>query len=263
MTYLHLSQGQLNLLQTCPRKFQHAIVDQLSTPASPDQQESMNWGSRFHLLMQQRELGLPIEALIQEDPLLYQCFTAFQQAAPELFQLSRLPRFRESEHRRTLNFQGYLLTVVYDLLILEEQVACIFDWKTYLHPKKRQWLAKDWQTRLYPFVLAETSDYSPEQISMTYWFVRFTEDGGFKPQKLEFAYSQRQHQQAYADLTDLLRRLTHWLERYQMSGEPFPQVAETAQDCPRCSFNLRCQRGDEAQDVLEMPKLEEIQEVSL
>uniref|UniRef100_A0ACD5H192 PD-(D/E)XK nuclease family protein n=1 Tax=Desertifilum tharense IPPAS B-1220 TaxID=1781255 RepID=A0ACD5H192_9CYAN len=58
MSYLHLSQGQLNLLQTCPRKFQQTFIDQLSTPMSPEQQDSMNWGSRFHLLMQRPRVGI-------------------------------------------------------------------------------------------------------------------------------------------------------------------------------------------------------------
>jgi ATP-dependent exoDNAse (exonuclease V) beta subunit len=59
-----------------------------------------------------------------------------------------------------------LLTVIYDLLIEAEDNAQILDWKTYPQPKEQNRLAKDWQTRLYLYVLAETSDYLPEQISM-------------------------------------------------------------------------------------------------
>ncbi|MBD2311853.1 PD-(D/E)XK nuclease family protein [Desertifilum sp. FACHB-1129] len=263
MSYLHLSQGQLNLLQTCPRKFQQTFIDQLSTPMSPEQQDSMNWGSRFHLLMQQRELGLPIEGLLQDDPQLAQCWLAFQEVAPGVFEAGKSSRLRESEHRRTLNFQGYLLTVVYDLLVLEDEDAAILDWKTYLHPKGRSWLARDWQTRLYPFVLVETSDYLPEQVSMTYWFVRSQSAQGatLAPQKEVFHYCDRQHQQTYADLTTLLRQLTHWLDRYEATGEPFPQVAETEGICPRCGFNLRCQRHQAEQ--MDWLNLEEIQELAL
>jgi hypothetical protein len=64
---LRLSQGQLNLLETCPRKFQHIYLEQLGSPTTPEQQAHQAWGSRFHLLMQQRELGLPIEALMAAD----------------------------------------------------------------------------------------------------------------------------------------------------------------------------------------------------
>jgi hypothetical protein len=101
-----LSQGQLNLLETCPRKFQHIYIDQLGVPISPDQQERVTWGSRFHLLMQQRELGLPVDSLVEEDAQLQHYVTALVNAAPEI--LTPAPQtFRESEHCRTLNFQSF------------------------------------------------------------------------------------------------------------------------------------------------------------
>ncbi|NEP21702.1 PD-(D/E)XK nuclease family protein, partial [Moorena sp. SIO3I6] len=79
-----LSQGQLNVLETCPRKFQHIYFDQLGTPVSPEQQERLTWGSRFHLLMQQRELGLPVTSLVEEDTQLDYWLTGLVNAAPEL-----------------------------------------------------------------------------------------------------------------------------------------------------------------------------------
>jgi hypothetical protein len=67
---------------------------------------------------------------------------------------------------------NYLLTVIYDLILLESDRAVIFDWKTYLKPIDADKLAKNWQTRLYLYVLAETSAYPPDSLSMTYWFVQ-------------------------------------------------------------------------------------------
>lgn len=257
-----LSQGQLNLLETCPRKFQHIYFDQLGSPTSPEQQERLNWGSRFHLLMQQRELGLPVQPLVLEDAQLQRWLTALVSAAPEI--LTPDPKtFRQAEHSRTLNFQGYLLTVIYDLLIEGNKQAQILDWKTYLKPKNRQQLERDWQTRLYLYVLAETSDYLPEQISMTYWFVQSQPD----PQSLKFTYNDAQHGQTQRDLTRLLTQLTGWLQRYQDNGEDFPQVAEGSRHCDRCNFTVRCQRTPEnkeqaiAQNWL--PNLADIQEVVL
>ena len=256
-----LSQGQLNLLETCPRKFQHIYFDQLGTPVSPEQQERLNWGSRFHLLMQQRELGLPVESLVEEDAQLQHWVTALVNAAPDV--LTANPQtFRESEHCRTLNFQGYLLTVIYDLLIEDDRSAQILDWKTYPQPKNRQWLAKDWQTRLYLYVLAQTSDYLPEQISMTYWFVKSQPH----PQSLKFTYDAAQHEKTRQDLTDLLTQLTFWLQRYQESGIDFPLVAASAGQCRDCNFADRCQRTPESsmssnKDLL--PGLADSQEVSL
>lgn len=256
-----LSQGQLKLLETCPRKFQHIYLEQLGTPVSPEQQERLTWGSRFHLLMQQRELGLPVESLVEEDAQLQHWVTALVNAASDV--LTPDPQtFRESEHCRTLNFQGYLLTVIYDLLIEDEKSAKILDWKTYPQPQNRQWLATDWQTRLYLYVLAETSDYAVEQISMTYWFVKSQP----RPQSLKFTYNAAQHEKTRQDLTTLLTQLTGWLQRYQDKGIDFPQVAESTGRCSECNFAVRCQRTTEnsvnsSRDFL--PNLADIQEVSI
>ena len=255
-----LSQGQLNLLKTCPRKFQHIYCEQLGTHVSPEQQEQLNWGSRFHLIMQQRELGLPVESLVQEDAQLQHWITALVKAAPEV--LSKNPQtFRESEHCRTLSLQGYLLTAIYDLLIEEDSCAQILDWKTYPQPKNRQWLAKDWQTRLYLYILAETSDYLPEQISMTYWFVKSPSG----PQSLKFEYNQVQHEQTRQDLTQQLIRLTQWRQGYE-AGEQFPQVEVSTGKCHDCSFAVRCQRTSESSTLSSkdlLLNLADIPEVSI
>jgi hypothetical protein len=251
-TLLRLAQGQLNLLSTCPRKFQYVYLDRLAGPIAPDLQERMAWGRRFHLLMQQRELGLSIGP-VSSDSEMYQfqlCVDALMSTASEL---SQPALFRESEHRRSLQWQGYLLTVIYDLVILRETAAQILDWKTYPRPLKAQRLAQGWQTRLYLFVLAETSQYAPEQISMTYWFVQ-PDLPAPRPQPLRFAYSLQHHQQTQQELTQQLTQLTQWLDAYQ-AGEPLPQIPEAAKACQSCSFAIRCQRGSQEQDI---PSWEEI-----
>lgn len=257
-----ISQGQLNLLETCPRKFQHVYFDQLAVPVSIEQQERLSWGSRFHLVMQQRELGLPVESLVEGDAQLQHWVNALVDAATDV--LTPQPHtFRDAEHCRTLNFQGYLLTVIYDLLIEDENTAQILDWKTYPQPKDRMRLAKDWQTRLYMFVFAETSDYVPEQISMNYWFVKSQPC----PKSLKFSYSEAQHEKTREDLSKLLHQLTESLQRYQENGIPFSQVASSKGLCGDCTFGVRCQRRGEnslsssSKDFL--PSLANIQEVSL
>ncbi|MBI4785047.1 MAG: PD-(D/E)XK nuclease family protein [Oscillatoriophycideae cyanobacterium NC_groundwater_1537_Pr4_S-0.65um_50_18] len=281
---LHLSQGLLNLLSLCPRKFQHTYLDQLNVPIAPEQQERINWGDRFHLLMQQRELGLRPNATepeqFSEDWQVTQSVHAFTQAVPELFAPEQ-PAFdtsasgtaaqisRQSEHARSLQFQGYLFTVIYDLLILDPQQAQILDWKTYPRPQNPKWLEQNWQTRLYPFVLAETSPYAPDQISMTYWFVQPPAHAAPldsarptpKPECFKFAYSEAQHQQTHQDLTRLLHQFRENLQQYQTHHQPFPQTL-SLKTCESCAFAFRCQRG------LRQPEepivtLEEIAEVAL
>ncbi|MFN6324434.1 MAG: PD-(D/E)XK nuclease family protein, partial [Aphanizomenon sp.] len=147
---LRLSQGHLNLLATCPRKFQHSYLEQLNTPIDPKHEEYQILGSRFHLLMQQREMGLPIDNLLQADSQLQSWMTDFSNISPEIFTTDiDNQTFRESEHYRTLQIGDYLLTVIYDLLIADQNQAQILDWKTYPQPPKPEILAQNWQTKLY------------------------------------------------------------------------------------------------------------------
>ena len=237
-----LSQTQLKILEECPRKFQHSYLELLASTTSPEQQEKLEWGSRFHLLMQQRELGLPLEFIAQQDPEMARCLTALIHTAAELF----IPAenddqtFRQAEHLRILIFQDYLFTVIYDLLIAEPNAAQIIDWKTYPRPQKSQSIAQSWQTRLYLYVLVETSDYSPEQVSMTYWFAQVQAEE--PPQSLTFTYSQTQHDRTKQDLTNLLQKLTQWRQQYADKGEFLPQVDINSHLCDSCQFATRCNR---------------------
>ncbi|ALF52057.1 DNA/RNA helicase [Nostoc piscinale CENA21] len=258
---LRLSQGQLNLLERCPRQFQHTYLEQLNSPADPEHEERQTLGSRFHLLMQQREIGLPIDSLLKADPQLQKWMSAFANAAPDIVTpTTNSQTFRESEHYRTLQVQDYLLTVIYDLLIADNQQAQILDWKTYPKPPDKRKLAQNWQTRLYMYVLAETSEYLPENISMTYWFVQ--SEG--RPQNIKYTYDNQQHQQTAKELNQLLNNLTTWLKLYQ-KGQPFPQLIETSKACNYCQFAVRCQRTPSTEDTVTYPLLniDNIQEVTL
>ncbi|MCU0551110.1 MAG: PD-(D/E)XK nuclease family protein [Leptolyngbya sp. Prado105] len=256
---MRISQGHLNLLELCPRKFQQTYIEQLGSANSPEQQERLAAGSRFHALMQQWEMNLPIEPFLQEDPQLRQWFHAFTAAAPKILQIEN-PRFRESEHLRTLEFNGHLLTVVYDLLILTELEAQILDWKTYPKPARKD-LSQNWQSRLYPFVLAETSDYQPEQISMSYWFFQAKGETEL-PQSLKLAYSTKQHEETRQSLTRLISQLDEWLDRYETKNQPFPQIPHT-EECDKCSFAVRCQRSTEAGTSEAVFSLAEVEEIPL
>jgi PD-(D/E)XK nuclease superfamily len=234
---LRLSQGHLNLLELCPRKFQHTFLDKLTSPSIPEYEEKQKLGSHFHLLMQQQEMGLPINIFLQEDKKLGQLMLAFAKAAPEILTPNNTEAFRESEHYRTLQIENYLLTVIYDLLIADDQQAQILDWKTYANPPSKRHLEQNWQTRLYLFVLAETSDYQPENISMTYWFVQSKD----KPQSMKFTYSSTQHEKIRKKLTQLLTQLSNYLENYYQNQEfEFPQIPEKSKTCEKCNYFTRC-----------------------
>lgn len=280
-----LSQSHLSYLDTCLRKYQYVFLDALLGPSTYEQHLTTQWGSQFHLLMQQQALDLPVGVLSQVNTGMSNSLAALEKAAPEVFSYlpeSQVPNsqtepssqhgsvsFSQSEHRRTLEFNGFLLTVVYDLLVTSPSgipnQPCehlikgqIFDWKTHQHPPKREWLQKDWQTRLYLYVLCETSDLSPEQIAMTYWFVRVGDQPDTplietvpletsqiselqpdlsQPSCYRFSYTMTQHEQTRTDL----RRLTHCLTE-MMETSDFPKVDIKKGYCDRCPFNARCER---------------------
>jgi hypothetical protein len=117
---------------------------------------------------------------------------------------------------------------VYDLLLLGEHQAQIIDWKTYLQPKQN--LDSHWQTRLYLYLLAETSHYQPEDLSMTYWFVKIPH----KPQHVTYAYNRAKHEQTKQDLISLLNQLSSYLNQ-----SDFPHRHDCEQSCPhRADFDF-------------------------
>ncbi len=248
-----LSQGQLNQLATCPPLFQRNYLEQMNLPTTLEQLQRSQWGSRFHLLMQHRELGLDIEPFLAADPEMERSLKALETAAPDLF-LTNNQSWREAEHRRSLYLDGYLFTVIYDLLIITEKKARIIDWKTYTIPEDSSKLADNWQTRLYLYVLAETSDYQPEDISLTYWFVKLPQ----KPESVTFDYNLRQHQQTQQDLRQLLANLEEWLLAYQQQGRDFPHRHNCESDCPYYSslvgWSLKQQPPNWNQIVSEIPE---------
>jgi len=260
---LHLSQTQLNLLSICPRKYQHTYLEQLSLALDAEQQEKRQLGEQFHQLMQQHLLGLNVEPLLQAEPALVQYFQAFLRSQSEIVP-TETDAYRQSECSVSIEFQGYLLTAVYDLLITAPEYARILDWKTYPKPLQSRRILENWQTKLYLFVLAEASGYEPEQLSMTYWFFQAT--GDREAQKLHLPYSKRQHEQTHADLTQQLDQLTLWLEQYNQ-GVNFPQLPTASTYCPSCHFAVRCDRPiavpEDQSELTAIPDLATIQEIPI
>jgi hypothetical protein len=255
-----LSQGHLKVLSECPRKFEYIYLDSLFSPTEPDQYQNMQWGSDFHRLMHQQSLGMPIEPFLISNPELVTTMETLQKAAPHLFQsppqatLSNSPSpfgrlcQRESEQVRTLLIADtYLFTAIYDLVILGDK-AQIIDWKTHGQPRQPEHLAQDWQTRLYMYLLAETSDYAPADISFTYWFVQSQ-----PPTSVSFAYSATLHAQTAADLEALLAKTTVWLNAYPQS---FPMVEIGSRRCQNCHFAARCDRLSQPSSELTLEQLE-------
>ncbi len=260
---LSLTQGHLKLLEMCPRRYQYTYRDRYTVPTAPEQLLRQEWGTQFHLVMQQRELGLPVEDLLREDADLATAVEGILAAAPELFSPNPSD-FRQSEHRRTLVFNGYLLTAVYDLLVLGPTQGQIIDWKTYQNPPTQRQLAQEWQTRLYLYLLVETSDLAPEQVTMTYWFVPppGAKEPPAPPSSIALAYTAAQHRRTGADLQQLTDRLTTLLA----TPGDLSQVDPDRGLCTHCPFAVRCQRSSERYGLAglaNLPAIADIAEVPL
>jgi PD-(D/E)XK nuclease superfamily len=256
--FLQLSQGHLQALSTCPRKFQYLFLEQLALPRLDTSSEQQQLGIQFHRLMQQYELNLDIQPLLQDNPQLQEWFRRFQQSPPPMILGSR-----QSEHQRTLAFRDATLIAIYDLLIQGQIVqgqrqAQIIDWKTYHRPPNAQMLKDHWQTRLYPFILLETSDYLPEQLAMTYWFAEPSKSGSHW---IHFPYSHQLHRETQADLEQLLSGLQSWIQSFPQAQ--LPQAALSAGHCTsqaeisqteisqtqHCAFANLCDRIPDDQPV--------------
>ncbi|NET09914.1 MAG: PD-(D/E)XK nuclease family protein [Symploca sp. SIO2B6] len=278
MAVLQLSQTHLTVLEQCPRKFQYIYINQLMTPVPSEQRMAMERGSQIHHLIHQHELQLPLESWIpsaNSASLEHPPYTAASRVA-ELYAAaaslsSAIPitdettLFRQSEYRLNVEMSGVLLTVVYDLLLLKDTQAYIFDWKTYAQPPRRETLAHTWQTQLYPFVLVETSDYSPNQVHLSYWFIHndsrqspstdlrssnhpksLNNSQPLKPECLSFDYSDRLHQRIRISLQTTIEQVKIWLEEYPESTA-FPKTHQMEEHCTTCQFALRCDRLQQAQ----------------
>jgi hypothetical protein len=255
-----LSQAHLQHLETCPRKFQYGVIEQLNWPQAYFDLEPRKLGLQFHQLIQQQEFGLDIQPLLQENSQLQQWLEQLQEAPPPL-----ISGQRHSEQSRTLRLDEFVLVAVYDLLIEGQEQAQIIDWKTYRRPPQLETLQRQWQTRLYPFLLAETSAYTPDQISMGYWFTEPLSTQGTSSHWITFPYSTVLHEETRLVLQGLLGQLREYLTDWT-AGRNLPQVPLAAGRCysqtQRCPFIHYCQRSPEqttnAVDLMDLAMIAEV-----
>jgi hypothetical protein len=244
-----LSQSHLNQLSHCPRQFQYRYLEQWGLPTVATEPEQQILGSQFHHLLQQRSLGLDIQPFLNTNRNLQQWFETLDQFPPPL-----IAGTSAHEHQQLLTYAGFTLIAVYDRLIQNPQQAQILDWKTYARPHNLEHLRRDWQTRLYPYILVETRFYVPEQVSMVYWFAQ-THPG--ESHTLVLPYDMGQHQQTHQDLTHLLQQLTQSLEAYR-GGQNLEQVSLATGRCEHCPFWVRCRGESRQPDVMELDAIPEI-----
>ncbi|OIP77836.1 MAG: hypothetical protein AUK48_03080 [Oscillatoriales cyanobacterium CG2_30_44_21] len=238
-----ISQGHLNIWERCRREYQYRYLEELNLPeADLVGKQNLLLGANFHLLMQQKEMGLDVAELAGSHANLQSWLAAFEQQPPAMIAGDRL-----CEHRRTLEVsanlpmslhhihnhdhgQGcFVLTAIYDLLILGDRQGQILDWKTHQVAISKAKLQKNWQTRLYLYLLAKTTNYAPEEISMTYWFANAAESVIINYSQADFDQTERQISQILTEIRDT---------------DNYPKLLSGNSNCRRCEFRDRCDRGE-------------------
>jgi len=238
-----LSQSSLQDYMDCAQRFKLRYLDRLSYPAvetepTLENEKHQQEGEYFHRLIQQHLIGIPAEQIAKF------ANTVNLQRWWENFQASKdLTDLRNSANlypEATLSapLGKYRLLAKYDLIVVENGKATIYDWKTYRKRPRNEWLAARMQTRVYQALLVNAGahlnngkPFEPEQIEMIYWFADFPNEPA------RFAYISAQFKRDW----DLLLKLSEEIT----SASSFP-LTEDRQKCLYCTYRSYCERGIQA-----------------
>jgi CRISPR/Cas system-associated exonuclease Cas4 (RecB family) len=236
---LVLTQGALRDFVACPRRFQLRYLLQMPWPGAPLAEKtavSLARGRRFHALLEQYFLGIPVSEDALDDVVLRTWWAAFKRSKPDL------PDGRRwQEHQLTIPAGGHFLTGRFDLLIVSESgedvSAHLYDWKT-SRPRTAAQLRLDWQTRLYLAMLAEsgtalTASKRPlaaDALAMTYWYT----DDPAAPRTIH--YTTAMHREIWAEILSIIARISSHLR-----DNSWPLTPDLNQ-CRSCPYQVYCGR---------------------
>ena len=196
------SQGSLQDFVECRRRFYLRYLRRLAWPAVQSEpvlefERYMQQGEQFHRLVQQHQVGVPLERLtpLAQGEDLSRWWLNYLSHCEENGSLGSLATEgsrRYAEISLSVPMGSTRLVAKYDLLLVTSAGrAVIIDWKTARKRPHRQWLAAHLQTRVYPYLLIrggahlnEGRPFEPEQVEMVYWFANFPE------QAEHFTYNQ-------------------------------------------------------------------------
>lgn len=154
----------------------------------------------------------------------------------------------------------HLLTGRFDLLIVGDghdgqPAAALFDWKTG-EPRKIDRLRRAWQTRVYLVVLAEggtalvptsPAAFSPERISLTYWYVEEPHQPRVIP------YDEPTHRRNLNELEAVVAEIDR-----QLTQNEWP-LTDDWSECRHCAYRAYCGRQAAGAAPLDAGDIEEIE----
>ena len=237
---LTFSRAKLADYLACQRRFQLRYLQQRAWPVAPlagRAEEARNLGQRFHLRLQRHFLDMPLAEEVGDNPQLRAWWRRFVDQGPALPAGQRF-----AEYSLTVPIGRSQLTGRFDLLILGDAGATIFDWKTDARPRPAEVLSQDLQSRLYLALAVEGSGalgepISADQVRLTYWFVNDP------TATVTIPYSQAQHERNWTGLRNLVAEI----ESQPATQEAWPLTDDLAQ-CERCAYQAYCGRQATVQD---------------
>ncbi len=233
------TQTNLQDYVTCPRRFElrHLLRVQWPAPGSlpfRQQEAHRRRGEQFHRLAHQYTLGFPADRLSATltDETMIGWWGQFLDGA-----LDGLPAHQLAETTLSAPLAGYRFAARYDLIAVEPGRAVIVDWKTALRRPERDTLAGRLQTVLYRFLLVRAGaclndgrPFTPEQVSMIYWFAEFPD----RPER--FDYDAEQYTADGRFLSQMASRIAHQV------AQGFALTTER-DHCRFCHYRSLCDRG--------------------
>jgi len=238
------SQSKLQDFEVCPRRFQLRYLQRLNWPgikAEPIQEVERlaQLGTDFHHLVYQHLMGLETDILT----------ASLSKASLELkewwhnYLEYRPARLAEAlfypELPLSTPLRAYRLSARFDLLAVKSDGSLlIVDWKTTQRKPPHNYLARHWQTRVYPYVLARAgasfnqgNPIDPALIKMIYWYPQVPD----QPEIFDYSFDlfQRDEQQ----LSDMLERIKEAVRQ-----DHFPKVTDD-KPCRHCLYRSYCDRG--------------------
>jgi CRISPR/Cas system-associated exonuclease Cas4 (RecB family) len=240
------SQTSLQDYVDCPRRFELRYLIQLEWPALQsepveEQELHMQQGHRFHQLVHQSILGIPVEQLtpFTQDGILSRWWQNFLEYMP----IQDLPSVHYPEFTITTFINGSRVLAKYDLIAVEVgKRFVIMDWKTSRSKPPRGYLQKRIQTLLYPWLLVlggsflnDSQKIDPACIEMVYWF------SNFPGEQERFSYNQAAYEKVEKTISNLIDEILH-----NESGKFM--LTDRPRDCIYCKYRSLCERGERAGD---------------
>lgn len=194
---LQINAKMLELLEKDFQEFQRCLSGQRLLFSPFKALKTHNNNEKLSLVMQQIMMGLPVEIILQSYPDLTYWVN-------QLLPIVNAP-FDERQTNVTKQkfFRDVLLSVQYNLIILNSEKAIVVNWSIKESIPQADEVKRSWETQAQLFLLAETENLEPNNISIINYF--FNSNNSFT--SYQHRYCQKQYESFKQKLEETLGKL--------------------------------------------------------